>query len=113
MSDRLPILRVARIPVSWRVLVNLLRDGTRHALTTEGLPPDAEFHHAYADWERNCFWLVVSSASFAPVPEACIPPTLRVKLTLEGFEPDADPPLDRPEVAVRWEAIEAGSFLFG
>lgn len=105
--------RLALVRVSGSAFLGLLTHGTTHPLTMEGLPADAQFHHAYYDHERRCFMLYVESASFDPVPDNCHPPILAVKVTVEGFVGDDNPPLDAPLPEISRVQYAPGVFYTG
>lgn len=66
-------MKLARVAISPSVLIRSLRDGWR---ATSGLPLDAEYRWAWYDPERQVFWVVCGSESFAEVPEGEIIPEL-------------------------------------
>lgn len=104
--------RLALFYLSGSALVHLLSEGIVRPLSTEGLPPDARFLYADYDPMRRCFSVVVSSETFAPVPEYHMLPVLMVKVTREGFAPDPDRQPD-PLPELRRHEYDPDSFHTG
>lgn len=74
--------RLARVAIAPGMLMQSLKTGWR--VVADGLPPDADYRSAWFDRERDVFWVVCASASFAEVPEGAIipevtPPVIRAR----------------------------------
>ena len=60
-------MKVAKFAIRPAMLVQSVKTGWRVVAT--GLPPDAAYRWAWYDHEREIFWVVCASESFAEVPE--------------------------------------------
>jgi hypothetical protein len=75
--------RVACIRVVPDIILAMLRPGAFKGVTVAGLPPDAEYHHVWYDFQMDCFFVVVASPSLAPVREGDAIPTLCVTFSYD------------------------------
>lgn len=58
--------KLARVAIAPNILMQSLKTGWR--VVADGLPPDADYRSAWFDREREVFWVVCASESFAEVP---------------------------------------------
>ena len=81
--------RVMILPMSPFGIEVFLKPG-RHAWEVVGnpLPEDAEILRFHYDYERDCFWLVLSSKEFAEVPEGKMIPRLPLPVIRSLPEPE-------------------------
>lgn len=64
--------RLARVAITTGMLIQSLKTGWR--VVADGLPNDADYRSAWFDHERDMFWVVCASESFAEVPDGALIP---------------------------------------